>query len=65
VRKNPSTGPCFVSKVYENALGRLPANVDGPDLDQLIGQFVSAGNRIDQVLVNLVGNDGFRFVTPM
>jgi len=65
VRKNPSTGPCFVSKVYENALGRLPTNLDGAELDQLIGQFVTAGNRIDQVLVKLVGNDGFRFVTPM
>ncbi len=65
LRKNANTGPCLVSKLYENALGRLPLDLDGAALDQLIGQFVSAGNRVDQVLVNLVTNDGFRFVDPM
>jgi hypothetical protein len=55
----------LVSKVYENALGRLPLDVDGAALDQLIGQFVTAGNRVDQLLLNLVNNDGFRFVAPM
>jgi len=65
LRKNANTGPCLVSKLYENALGRLPLDLDGAALDQLIGQFVSAGNRVDQVLVNLVTNDGFRFVAPM
>jgi hypothetical protein len=65
VRKNAVTGPCLVSKVYENALGRLPVDKDGVALNQLISQFSKAGNRIDQLLVDLVGNDGFRFVTPM
>jgi hypothetical protein len=65
VRKNAVTGPCVASKLYENALGRLPSNLDGKDLDQLITQFVTSGNRIDQLLANLVGNDGYRFVAPM
>jgi len=39
--------------------------LDGKDLDQLITQFVTSGNRIDQLLANLVGNDGYRFVAPM
>jgi hypothetical protein len=65
VRNNAVTGSCLVSKVYENALGRLPVDVDGVALDQLIGKFVAAGNRVDQLLVDLVGSDGFRFVAPM
>ena len=64
VRKNAVVGPCFVSKVYENALGRLPVDLDGVALDKLIGQFVSGGNRVDQLLTALVGSDGFRFVAP-
>jgi hypothetical protein len=65
VRKNAVAGPCVASKVYENALGRLPTNLDVAALDQLITQFVASGNRIDQLLVNLVGNNGYRFVAPM
>jgi hypothetical protein len=64
VRKNAVVGPCFVSKVYENALGRLPVDLDGVALDKLIGQFVTGGNRVDQLLAALVGSDGFRFVAP-
>ncbi len=65
MRNNAVTGPCLVSKVYENALGRLPVDLDGAALDQLIGQFAAAGNRVDELLVDLVASDGFRFVAPM
>jgi hypothetical protein len=65
VQKNAHTLPCLVSNVYENALGRSPVAQDDTDLNQLIGQFTSSGNHIDQLLIQLVGNDGFRFVTPM
>jgi Protein of unknown function (DUF1588)/Protein of unknown function (DUF1592)/Protein of unknown function (DUF1585) len=65
VQKNARTLPCLVSNVYENALGRSPVAQDDTDLNQLIGQFTSSGNHIDQLLIQLVGNDGFRFVTPM
>jgi len=64
LRKNAVVAPCFVSKVYENALGRLPVDLDAVALDKLIGQFVSGGNRVDQLLTALVGSDGFRFVAP-
>ena len=65
VRNNAVAGPCIVSKVYENALGRLPIDMDQTALGNLIGEFVKNGNKIDQLLVNLVANDGFRFVAPM
>ena len=65
MQKEPVTGPCMVSNIYENALGRAPVAADNNAINQLAGQFSTAGNRIDQLLVNLVGNDGFRFVTPM
>ena len=51
--------------MYENALGRSPVAQDDTDLNQLIGQFTSSGNHIDELLIQLVGNDGFRFATPM
>ena len=65
VQKNPVTGPCMVSNIYENALGRAPVAIDNNAINQLAGQFSAAGNRLDQLLVNLVASDGFRFVTPM
>jgi hypothetical protein len=64
LHKSPSTGPCFVSNMYANALGRTPINLDGAALDQLAGQFASSGNRADQLLVSLVTSDSFRFVQP-
>jgi hypothetical protein len=64
LRKSPTTGPCFVSKIYANALGRTPSNLDGAALDQLAGQFASSGNRADRLLVSLVTSDSFRFVQP-
>jgi hypothetical protein len=65
VQKNAHTAPCLVSNFYENALGRAPVTVDSTDLDQLIAEFAASGNHIDQLLIQLVSNDGFRFVTPM
>jgi hypothetical protein len=65
VQQNPVTGPCMVSNIYENALGRAPVAIDNNAINQLAGQFSAAGNRLDQLLVNLVTSDGFRFVTPM
>jgi hypothetical protein len=64
MRKNAAVGPCVVSKVYENALGREPVALDAPALDDLIAKFAAAGNRVDQLLVDLTANDGFRFVAP-
>ena len=63
---NPVKVPCLVSNFFQNALGRAPWSLSTTiAINQLAGQFSTAGNRIDQLLVNLVASDGFRFVTPM
>jgi hypothetical protein len=65
LQKNPATGPCMVTNMYENALGRVPVSVDDNTLNQLAGPFSLAGNRLGQLLVNVAGSDGLRFVAPM
>jgi len=64
LRKEAVAGPCFISKMYASALGRTPIELDGPALDRLAGLFASSGNHIDELLVNLVTSDSFRFVEP-
>jgi hypothetical protein len=64
LRKEPVLGPCLVSKMYANALGRAPIEMDGAALDRLAGSFASGGNHVDELLVNLVTSDSFRFVEP-
>jgi hypothetical protein len=64
LRQSPVAGPCLVSKVYMNALGRAAAEWDGTTLDDLATQFAAGGNRVDQLLLKLVGSDAFRFVQP-
>jgi len=65
LRKQPVAGPCLVSKVYVNALGRVAIDVDGPALNSLAKQFADSGNRVDQLLLNLVNSEAFRFVEPI
>src|SRR4029453_17136077 len=64
LRKQPVAGPCVVSKIYENALGRTPQEADGPTLDALAKSFAAGDNRIDSLLVDLVSSEAFRFVQP-
>jgi Protein of unknown function (DUF1592)/Protein of unknown function (DUF1588)/Protein of unknown function (DUF1595)/Protein of unknown function (DUF1585)/Protein of unknown function (DUF1587) len=64
LRKQPVAGPCVVSKVYENALGRTPGEADGLALDALARSFAANNNRVDQLLVDLVSSEAFRFVQP-
>jgi hypothetical protein len=64
LRQQPVAGPCLVSKVYENALGRTLLGADGATLDSLAKSFADGGNRVDQLLVSLASSDGFRFVQP-
>jgi hypothetical protein len=59
-----SVGPCLVSKLYANALGRAAITVDAAALDALANQFGASGHHVDQLLVELVSSDAFRFVTP-
>jgi hypothetical protein len=64
LRQQSVAGPCLVSKVYENALGRTLLSADGAALDALAHDFAASGNRLDQLLVSLVSSDAFRFVQP-
>jgi hypothetical protein len=64
LRKQAVLGPCLVSKMYANALGRTAIQMDGAALDRLAGSFASGGNKVDELLVNLVTSDSFRFVEP-
>jgi hypothetical protein len=64
LRQQPVAGPCVVSKIYENALGRTLGSADGAVLDALSGRFAASGHRVDQLLVDLVSSEAFRFVQP-
>jgi len=64
LRQQPVAGPCVVSKIYENALGRTLGSADGAVLDALSSRFAASGHRVDQLLVDLVSSEAFRFVQP-
>jgi len=64
MQKEEVLGPCLISKMYANALGRVANQIDGPALDGLAVRFASGGNRVDAMLVDLVTSDSFRFVEP-
>src|SRR5262249_49560276 len=64
LRANASTGPCLVSKLYANALGRAAIGLDAASLDALANAFAAGGHHVDRLLVDLVSNDSFRFVVP-
>ena len=58
------TAPCFVSKLYTYAEGRTLTGHDATSLDGLATGFQKEGNHVDQLLLDLVSSDAFRFVTP-
>ena len=64
LRSAPVAGPCLVSKLYTQALGRPPVQRDAQVLDALATRFAAGGNRFDQLLLDVVASDGFRFVEP-
>jgi hypothetical protein len=64
IRGAAVTGPCLVSKLYTFAEGRALDGHDGPALDALATTFAKNGNHVDQLLLDLVTSDAFRFVTP-
>ena len=45
-------------------MGRRLTLHDAPALDALATTFAKNGNRVDQLLLELVTSDAFRFVTP-
>ncbi len=64
LRKEPVVGTCFVSKIYQNSLGRAALDVDSAAIAALAKQFVIDQNHADQLLVDMVSSDSFRFVAP-
>ncbi len=64
LRQQAVAGPCLVSEIYENALGRTLLAVDGASLDALAKSFADSGHRVDQLLQRLVASEAFRFVQP-
>jgi hypothetical protein len=64
IRRQPIVGPCLVSKLYAEALGRRAVQLDGPSIDELAATFSENQNRLDQLLLELVTSESFRFVEP-
>jgi hypothetical protein len=64
VHDHAATAPCLVSKLYTFAEGRRLTGHDAAALDALATTFAKNGNRVDQLLLDLVTSDAFRFVTP-
>ena len=62
IRNHPNAAACFVTKLYEHALGRAPLAVDAPVLASLSKQFDEKGHRANQLLVDIVSSDAYRFV---
>jgi len=64
LRQHPIAGPCFVSKVYASALGRIALDLDAAALSALAKQFAMSGNHADELLLDVISSDSFRFVAP-
>jgi hypothetical protein len=64
IHADAATSPCFVSKLMTFAEGRPLSVHDASALDALATTFAQAGNRVDQLMLDVVTSDAFRFVTP-
>jgi hypothetical protein len=64
LRGQPVLGPCLVSRLYAEALGRRAVVHDRPSVNELAASFAASENRLDQLLVTLVTSESFRFVEP-
>jgi hypothetical protein len=62
LRNHPQAASCFVSKLYEQAQGRQPLDVDTPVVAGLTQRFEANGHRADQLLLDIASSDAFRFV---
>ena len=62
LRNHPNAAPCFVSNLYEQLQGRMTLDVDAPVLATLAAQFGASGHRADQLLLDIVSSDAYRFV---
>jgi hypothetical protein len=62
IRNHPNAASCFVTKLYEHAQGRAPLEVDAAVIASLAKQFDENGHRANQLLVDIVASDAYRFV---
>ncbi len=62
LRNHPNASGCFVTKLYEHAQARAPLDVDATVIASLSKQFDSKGHRANQLLVDIVSSDAYRFV---
>jgi len=64
LRRQPVVGPCLVSKLYSEVLGRRALQLDRSAIEQLAAGFSDSQHRLDQLLLTLVTSDSFRFAEP-
>jgi len=64
LRRQPVVGPCLVSKLYSEVLGRRALQLDRSAIEQLAARFSDSQHRLDQLLLTLVTSDSFRFAEP-
>jgi hypothetical protein len=62
LRNHPDAAPCFVRKLYEHAQGRAPLPIEDAVLTNLGKLFADSGHRADQLLLDIVSSDAYRFV---
>lgn len=62
LRNHPDAASCFVSKLYQQAQGRAPLPLDEPVVAGLTTKFDQSGRRADQLLLDIVSSDAYRFV---
>jgi hypothetical protein len=62
LRNHPNAVGCFVTKLYEHAQGRAPLAVDASVITALSTRFTTEGHRANQLLVDIVSSDAYRFV---
>ena len=65
LHKEAVAGPCVVSKLYTYLQGRDINDKDASALDTLATHFASGGNHVNELLLELVSSDSFRFVEPV
>lgn len=65
LRNHPDAAACVARKLYTHAQGRDLLPVDDPAIAELAKGFAGAGHRFDQLLIELVASEAFRFVEPV
>lgn len=58
---DPRLPACMVKKVFTYALGRAPTATDDPALAQLGTQFAASGYRFEDLVLDVVGSQAFRW----